>query len=109
MTWIHSLPLPVERKMIKFTLNHYFYLSITQFSVHAYHHKCTCTHICIQVCYTNRFDGDHKVVQVDDEADEGMVASLTEGELWDLTRPLVGDCKLTLLKYDDPESKTVRT
>ena len=46
-------------------------------------------------------------MQVDDEADEGMVATLTEGELWDLTRPLVGDCKLTLLKYDDPESKTV--
>ena len=48
-------------------------------------------------------------MQVDDEADEGIVANLAEGELWDLTRPLVGDCKLTLLKYDDPESKTVST
>jgi len=28
-------------------------------------------------------------------------------ELWDLNRPLVGDCKLTLLKFDDPEAKTV--
>ena len=60
-----------------------------------------------QVCFTSRLDGDSKVVQVDDEADEGIVANLAEGELWDLTRPLVGDCRLTLLKYDDPESKTV--
>jgi threonyl-tRNA synthetase len=29
------------------------------------------------------------------------------GELWDMSRPLIGDCTLTLLKYDDPEAKTV--
>jgi len=68
--------------------------------------------IIAKVAYSNRLDGDSKVVQVDDDhdeppADEGLVASLTEGILWDLTRPLVGDCKLTLLKYEDPESKTV--
>lgn len=28
-------------------------------------------------------------------------------ELWDVNRPLVGDCELTMLKYDDPESKVV--
>ena len=39
----------------------------------------------------------------------GLVATLTEGLLWDLSRPLVGNCTLTLLKYDDPESRTVRT
>jgi threonyl-tRNA synthetase len=29
------------------------------------------------------------------------------GVLWDLSRPLLGDCHLTLLKFDDPEAKTV--
>lgn len=29
------------------------------------------------------------------------------GELWDLNRPLTADCEMTLLKFDDPESKTV--
>ena len=32
---------------------------------------------------------------------------LYTGELWDLNRPLVGDCKMTLLKFDEPEAKTV--
>ena len=27
--------------------------------------------------------------------------------LWDATRPLVGDCQLTLLRFDDPGAKTV--
>jgi hypothetical protein len=31
-----------------------------------------------------------------------------EAELWDLTRPLIGDCNLELLKFDDPEAKAVR-
>lgn len=28
-------------------------------------------------------------------------------ELWDLTRPLIGDCHMELLKFDDPEAKAV--
>ena len=38
-----------------------------------------------------------------DEADQGP----TEWELWDLSRPLEGDCDLQLLKFDDPRSKEV--
>lgn len=49
----------------------------------------------------------------DDEAMESKAAAAVEdskgasGELWDMMRPLVGDCTLTLLKFDDPEAKTV--
>ena len=32
---------------------------------------------------------------------------IDSGELWDLSRPLVGDCSLSLLKFEDPEAKTV--
>jgi hypothetical protein len=31
----------------------------------------------------------------------------SDGELWDLFRPLTGDCHLNLLKYEDAEAKTV--
>jgi hypothetical protein len=30
-------------------------------------------------------------------------------ELWDMTRPLLGDCQLQLLKFDDPDAKAVST
>jgi threonyl-tRNA synthetase len=45
-----------------------------------------------------------------DEDLEGEAAhshDKSDGELWDLSRPLVGDCVLTLLKFDDTEAKTV--
>jgi len=38
---------------------------------------------------------------IDDEDDE------EDDELWDVTRPLLGDCRLTLLRFDDPGAKTV--
>lgn len=31
-----------------------------------------------------------------------------DGELWDLTRPLEGDCHLRLYKFEDREGRTVR-
>lgn len=38
---------------------------------------------------------------------EATVVSKVDGEVWDLDRPLTRDCNLKLLKFDDPEAKTV--
>lgn len=71
--------------------------------------------IVAKVCYTGtQYDTDNIVACDDgDEAHgEGMAKSeltggATSGQLWDMHRPLAGDCTLSLLKYDDPESKVV--
>uniref|UniRef100_A0A2P2HX70 threonine--tRNA ligase n=2 Tax=Hirondellea gigas TaxID=1518452 RepID=A0A2P2HX70_9CRUS len=39
-------------------------------------------------------------------ADTTVVAKV-DGQVWDLDRPLTNDCKLKLLKFDDPDAKTV--
>lgn len=39
-------------------------------------------------------------------ADATVIAKVNN-ELWDLDRPLEGDCKLQLIKFDDPEGKAV--
>ena len=44
-------------------------------------------------------EDDEKAAEEKDGADKSV--------LWDLTRPLVGDCTLALLKFDDTEAKTV--
>lgn len=36
-----------------------------------------------------------------------VVVSKVDGAVWDLTRPLEGDCALQLLSFDDPEGKEV--
>lgn len=38
---------------------------------------------------------------------DNAVISKVNGQLWDLDRPLEGDCKLELLKFDDPEAAAV--
>lgn len=66
--------------------------------------------IIARVTYSSRFEEDQIVAcDEDDEAAQNKVVSEGEsqGELWDLNRPLVGDCKLQLLKFDEPEAKTV--
>ena len=35
--------------------------------------------------------------------------SEAEWELWDVGRPLEGDCELQLLKFDDPRGKEARS
>lgn len=64
--------------------------------------------IIAKVQYTQRFEAD-SVVACDQEEDEVISSSHTssDGELWDLTRPLVGNCFLKLFKFDDSEGKTV--
>jgi threonyl-tRNA synthetase len=68
-----------------------------------------------RVIYSNKYEEDEIVAcDEDDEAAQNKAAANKEaaskapqGELWDLNRPLVGDCTLQLLKFDEPESKTV--
>lgn len=38
---------------------------------------------------------------------DNTVISKVNGELWDVDRPLEGDCSLQLLKFDDPEAQAV--
>lgn len=68
-----------------------------------------------RVVYSSRYEEDEIIAcDEDDEAaqnkataNEEAAQKAVQGELWDLNRPLVGDCTLQLLKFDEPESKTV--
>eukprot|EP01032_Pedospumella_encystans_P018572 gene18572-21136_t len=68
--------------------------------------------IVARVAYTNRLE-EVNIVACDEEEEAleskeaAAAAGGGEGELWDLSRPLVGDCVLTLLKYDNPEANMV--
>lgn len=62
--------------------------------------------IIAKVQYTRRLEAD-AIVACDAEEDGPINHSQEEGELWDITRPLIGDCNLKLLKFEDPEGKTV--
>ena len=64
--------------------------------------------IIAKVHYTRRLEAD-AIVACDAAEDEAPhdARVVEDGELWDVTRPLVGDCTLRLLKFDDPEGKTV--
>lgn len=42
-----------------------------------------------------------------EEPEEREACEEEEGELWDLTRPLEGNCKLWLLKFEDKGGKAV--
>lgn len=64
--------------------------------------------IIAKVLYSRRLEADSIVACDQDEEQVGTQhGAATDGELWDLTRPLVGDCLLKLLKFDEPEGKTV--
>jgi threonyl-tRNA synthetase len=72
-----------------------------------------------KVSYTRRIaqeaaDGANVVNTGPEEEEEeaaapgaAPVAAASKPELWDLTRPLEGDCRLELLKFDDKEGKMV--
>ena len=59
--------------------------------------------IIAKVVYTTKLDTD--IIVPCDEDDENE--QLDEGELWDMCRPLVGNCKLILLNFNDSEAKNV--
>ena len=63
-----------------------------------------------RVKFLNAQVADDGIVACDEE--EGTDAAdlgtdVSEGELWDLNRPLTNDCQLKLLKFEDGEAKTV--
>lgn len=61
-----------------------------------------------QVVYSKRYDQDEQIVACDDDHEEQPETVVEEeGEMWDLMRPLVGDCKLQLFKFNDREGKDV--
>lgn len=66
-----------------------------------------------KVLYSTRYEEDNIVACDEDEEAQASKQAIeatsgsNEGELWDLNRPLIGDCQLTLLKFDEPEAKTV--
>ncbi len=63
-----------------------------------------------KVVYSSRLE-ESSIVACDKDDEDATTAASTDsshdGELWDLNRPLIGNCVMRLLKYDDPESKTV--
>lgn len=66
------------------------------------------TVIVAKVFYINRIGNSIKVQDSSGfEIDEDGTEEVNKGELWDLERPLEGDCNLQLLKFDDPEAKMV--
>jgi threonyl-tRNA synthetase len=60
-----------------------------------------------KVQYTRRLESDSIVACDQDEEIPLSSSAGGNGELWDLSRPLVGDCQMKLFKFDDPEGKTV--
>ena len=62
--------------------------------------------IVAKVKYTRRLVVEDVVCADEDHPDENKVES-AGFELYDLNRPLEGDCELQLLSFDDPEAKVV--
>jgi threonyl-tRNA synthetase len=63
-----------------------------------------------KVAYTSRIgveDADGLAVVNTGPEEEGAETGASKAELWDIVRPLEGDCTLTLLKFDDKEGKAV--
>ena len=66
--------------------------------------------IIAKVEYTSYAAGaEEKIVACDDdeEDEDEDEQGLSGAILWDMNRPLIGNCKLALLKFDDPEGKNV--
>jgi hypothetical protein len=64
-----------------------------------------------RVVYSRRYDEGDMVVACDKEEEETQPSSQLHqddsGELWDLNRPLVGNCSMQLIKFEDPDGKMV--
>ncbi len=63
--------------------------------------------------YTSRDGAAAAIVSADGDEEEEEVHECCGGdahkaELWDMTRPLEGNCKLELKTFDDPEGQVVR-
>jgi threonyl-tRNA synthetase len=60
-----------------------------------------------KVIYSTRLEEDLIISCDQDEVGTTIVDISSDGELWDLHRPLIGDCTIKLLKYEDHETKAV--
>jgi len=62
-----------------------------------------------KVFYTRRFGEKLNIADSSgfEEEEENNPSKVDVGELWDMLRPLEGDCKLELLKFDEWEAKMV--
>eukprot|EP00904_Undaria_pinnatifida_P009307 jgi/Undpi1/5506/HiC_scaffold_2.g00785.m1 len=71
-----------------------------------------------EVRYSSRIEDDEQNVssadgleaeEDDDEPEEGVeeATAAAPAELWDMLRPLIGNCELRLLKFEDKEAQTV--
>ena len=46
--------------------------------------------------------------QIDKKLVKAALSSNVDGEVWDLTRPLQGDCTIQILTWEDAKGKDVR-
>ncbi len=60
-----------------------------------------------KVTYSSRHDVGDDITVCDEDDIQVEATTPSSPELWDLTRPLVGDCTLQLIKFDDSEGKKV--
>eukprot|EP00953_Heterococcus_sp_UTEX-ZZ885_P032493 16968-Heterococcus_DN1.PRE.1 len=81
---------------------------------------CRCDQMLVQIIvakvkYSSRIEDDEANVssadgleqeQSDDVATNGSGVAEETAELWDMLRPLIGDCQLNLLKWEDKEAQT---
>lgn len=69
----------------------------------------TCSLDTPQVLYTERLSTAIDMADCEDEEgvdkDEDAHVEVATGELWDMTRPLEGSCKLWLRTYEDKEGQ----
>lgn len=65
--------------------------------------------VCAKLTYEDQIASLSQCVAADDEESEAEDGCCTQDTsvLWDLTRPIEGNCKLQLLKFDSPEGKDV--
>eukprot|EP00924_Labyrinthula_sp_SR-Ha-C_P004493 maker-scaffold_1-snap-gene-2.5-mRNA-1 protein AED:0.01 eAED:0.01 QI:0/0.5/0.33/1/1/1/3/11/805 len=62
--------------------------------------------IVAKVKYTKRFSDEEKISSGQDELEEAF-QNQNDGELWDLKRPLEGDCFLEILDFNSSEARMV--
>mmetsp|Transcript_12186 Transcript_12186/g.11023 ORF Transcript_12186/g.11023 Transcript_12186/m.11023 type:complete len:757 (-) Transcript_12186:24-2294(-) len=60
-----------------------------------------------KVFYSTKYEEENVIACDEDEESSPSIDEPQSEVLWDLNRPLIGDCTLRLLKFEDPEAKTV--
>jgi hypothetical protein len=74
----------------------------TVLAMSGYKQAGSCKKLVVTGCMVQRYGRS-----LEEELPEGAQAAQSKAELWDLVRPLEGDCTLQLLKFEDKEGKMV--